>query len=100
MPIFMNYEGIKGSVTPHVRQPDSFVFAKATPTGDDVIVDGRIITAENHAAASGEGRPMENLALNFTKITYEAAVAPEPGGVFVALGDVDARDVHTDFALL
>ncbi len=36
---------------------------------DDVVIDGRIITAENPDTSAE--RPMESLSLNYTKITFD-----------------------------
>ncbi len=101
MPAFMRLDGIDGEVIEsRPSAPDSFTYSKPAGSGDDVIVDGRIITGENPATVSGEGRPGENMSLNFTRIDIDTALLDDVGGALVILGDGSVRDTHGDFDLI
>lgn len=112
MPAYIRFDGIDGEVVEAAgkRTTDSFVFARAS-TGDDVVVDGRIITAENWGMVPGEDGTAARASLNFTKIEFtvpvqddapaepgalSAADAAEVGGVQIGLGDSSVRFATSD----
>ena len=106
MPIFMKFDGIDGEVVEAARAPaiDSFLFAStstSTSVGDDVVVDGRIITGENPAAAAhAEGRqPGEMLTLNFEEIKVEMAASRDSAAAeqdLLVAGDPEAVEKDHD----
>lgn len=89
MPIFMKLGDIKGEVD---ASPSMEIFAYdgafsggvRVPSGDDVVVDGRIITAENRdAAAVGDDVVVDGRII--TAENWDAA-ATVPAAVVVAAG--------------
>ena len=101
MPIFMKLDGIDGDVIEAARAKtaDVFLFARST-SGDDVVVDGRIITAENYpASAHPEGRPGENLSLNYEEIKIEMAASRDSAAAeqdLLLAGVADAAEKDHD----
>ena len=77
----MEYEGIKGQVTPGSNMERAIVNGQSvviweTPTGAGELVF--------RPSAQNEGRPMESLSLNFTKATFNTAPAPVGSSAGVA----------------